>query len=136
MKLVSTLKRRLARDLNQLGYHLNRIGRFAEALPLLEESIALKELGYMQFGSLAATCGEKAEALAGLGRFQEALLFDEKALVEVQRCANMGHTSSQEEVWIYHVNRGRLYLRLGRIAEAEQLLQEALPHIHAKRRNQ
>jgi tetratricopeptide (TPR) repeat protein len=130
----TTRKRRLARDLNQLGYHLNRIGCFAEALPVLEQSIALKEVGYLQFGSLAATYGEKAEALAGLGRFQAALSFDEKAFVEVQRCANLGHTSSQEEVWIYHVNRGRLYLRLGRIAEAEQLLLEALPHIHARRR--
>jgi hypothetical protein len=67
------------------------------------------------------------EALKGLGRFQEALSFDEKALAEVQRCADSGDTASQDEVWVYHVNRGRLYLRLGRIDEAEQLLREALP---------
>src|SRR6266566_9257466 len=62
-------------------------------------------------------------------------LFDEKALAEVQRCANAGDTLSQEEMWIYIVNRGRLYLRLGRIDEAEQLLDQALPRIHLRRRN-
>ena len=62
-------------------------------------------------------------------------LFDEKALAEVQRCANAGDTLSQEEMWIYIVNRGRLYLRLGRIDEAEQLLDQALPRIQPRRRN-
>ena len=130
----TTFKRHLARDLNDLGYHLNRIGQFEEALSFIDHSILLKEQGYAQFGSLAASYGEKAEALMGLGRLQEAVLFDEKALVEVQRCADTGHISSQEEVWIYHVNRGRLYLQLGRVDAAEQLLREALPHIHPRRR--
>jgi len=89
----------------------------------------------VQVGSLAASYGEKAEALAGLGRFGEALAFDEKALAEVERCAEAGHTSSQEEVWIYRVNRGRLYLRLGRVAQAEQLLREALEHIPPTKEN-
>lgn len=130
----ATFKRHLARDLNDLGYHLNRSGQFEEALSFIERSIVLKEQGYAQSGSLAASYGEKAEALMGLRRYQEALLFDEKALVEIQRCAGTGHVSSQEEVWIYRVNRGRLYVRLGRFDEAEQLLQEALPHIHPRRR--
>lgn len=68
-----------------------------------------------------------------LGRFQEALHYDEKALFEVQRWANTGYVPSQEETWIYQVNRGRLYLRIGRNDEAEQLLREALPHIHPRR---
>ena len=130
----ATFKRRLARTLNHLGYHLNRIGQHEEALQVIEDSIVLKEREYVQVGSLAASYGEKAEALAGLGRYQEALQFDEKALADVQKSANTGHRPSQEEVWIYRVNRGRLYLRLGKIDEAEQLLQEALPHIHPRRR--
>ena len=69
-----------------------------------------------------------------LGRFQEALLFDEKALAEIQRCADAGDGISQEEIPIYYVNRGRLYLRLGRVDEAEQILQEALPRIPEDRR--
>jgi len=130
----TTLKRRLARILNDLGYLLNREGRFEEALQEIEKSIILKEQGYVQVGSLAASYGEKAETLSMLGRFQEALLFDEKALMEVQRWVSMGHSPSQEEVWVYRVNRGRLYLRLGKVHEAEKLLREALPNIHPRRR--
>jgi len=130
----SPLKKRLARTLNSLGYHLNKRGQFEEALQVTERGIELKEQGYLEFGGLAASYGEKAQILAGLGRFREALLFDERALQEVQRLAQAGHTSSQEEVWIYLVDRGRLYLQLGRIDEAEQLLRESIPHIHARRR--
>jgi len=130
----SLLKKRLARCLNILGYHLNRIGQYKEALKVVEQGIALKEQGYVYTGALAASYGEKSQILMELGRFQEALLFDEKALAEIRRCVNARDTLSQEELWIYFVNRGRLYLRLGRVNEAEQLLREALPHIHPRRR--
>ncbi len=130
----SNRKTRLARCLNNIGYHLNRIEQFEEALSFLEQSITLKEQGYLEPGSLAASHGEKSQVLAGLGRFQEALRFDEKAIAEVERLANNGYTLSQEEMWIYRVNRGRLYLRLGRVEEAERLLREALPRIQARRR--
>lgn len=68
-----------------------------------------------------------------LERFDEALEFDEKAMAEIQRCADAGNVRSQEDIWTYRVNRGRLYLRLGRIDEAEQLLLGAEPHIHPRR---
>jgi len=41
------------------------------------------------------------------------------------RAAHVGH---------HLVDRGRLYLQVGRVDEAEQLFREALPHIHARRR--
>jgi tetratricopeptide (TPR) repeat protein len=119
--------------LNYLGYHLTRNGQAVEALAFLEQSIALGEQGYCNFGALAAAYGDISQALMELGRLEEALLFDEKALVEVQRCAESGDALSQDEVWIYLVNRGRLYLRLGRIEEAEQLLREAEPRIQPHR---
>ena len=127
-------KKRLAGYLNNLGYHLNRTGQYEEALLAVERAIALQEQGYVYVGALAASYGEKSQILMGLGRFQDALLFDDKAVAEVQRCADAGDALSQEEIWIYRVNRGRLYLRLGRVDEAEQLLRDSLPHIHAKRR--
>jgi len=130
----SVLKRSLARCLNNLSYHLNSIHQYEEALEMVESSIVLKERGYAYVGALAASYGEKSQILAALGRFQEAFVFDEKALIEVRRCANAGDTLSQEEMWIYHINRGRLYLRIGKIDEAEQLLREALPHVHPRRR--
>ena len=125
---------RLARWYNALSYHLARDGQFEEALHYVDRSIALKEQGYHDFGGLAAAYGEKAEILTELGRLQEALRFDEQALAEIQRSADVGHTTSQEERWMYLANRGRLYLRLGRVDEAEQLLQEAFPHISVRRR--
>jgi hypothetical protein len=127
------LKKRLSAYLNELGCHLTRNGQAAEALPFLERSIALGEQGYCNFGALAAAYGDISQALMDLGRLEEALFFDEKAMTEVQRCAESGEVFSQDEVWIYHVNRGQLYLRLGRIDEAEQLLQEAEPRIHPRR---
>jgi tetratricopeptide (TPR) repeat protein len=130
----SALKKRLALCLNNLCYQLNRAGEHEEAFEVIERCITLKEQGYTQFGALAPAYGEKSQVLVELGRFQEALLFDEKAFAEVQHLASLGHRPSQEEVWIYQVNRACLYLRIGRIDEAEHLLREALPNIHSRRR--
>jgi Domain of unknown function (DUF1704)/AAA domain/Tetratricopeptide repeat len=130
----SLLKRRLARAFNNLGYHLHRLGQFEDALQVIEHAISLREQGYAEVIALAVSYGEKSEILVELGRFQEALFFDEKAFVEIQRWANTGHTLSQEEIWVYYVNRGKLYLRLGRVDEATVLLLEALRHIQPRRR--
>jgi tetratricopeptide (TPR) repeat protein/DNA-binding SARP family transcriptional activator len=127
-------KNTLAYCFCSLGYHLNRAGRYEEALQVTERAIALQEQGYVYRSTLAASYGEKSQILMAFGRFQEALLFDEKAMAEIQRWADAGDGVSQSEVPIYQVNRGRLYLRLGRVNEAEQVLQEALPRISAQRR--
>jgi tetratricopeptide (TPR) repeat protein len=130
----NTLKKKLATFSNNLSYQLNRMGRFEEALVMVEQGIELKEQGLVDFGALAPSYGEKSQILAALGRFQEALCFDEKARGEVKRCADTGERMSQEEIWIYQVNQGRLYLRLGYLDEAEQILREALPQIHVRRK--
>ena len=58
---VIFLKKRLAYSLNDLGYHLNRIGKYEEALEAVQQSIELKEQGYLQYGGLAASYGEKSQ---------------------------------------------------------------------------
>ncbi len=129
-------KRGLGRCLNDLSYNLNRTGRYEEALQAIEKSLSWREQGYVEFGGLALSYGEKSQILMELGRLQEAILFDKKAIAEIEQCARTGHTYFQEEVWIYYVNRARLYLRLGRVDEAEQLLRVALPcYIPGRRRN-
>lgn len=125
----SISKKRLARSLTNLGYYLNRAGRYEEALDAINRSLALKEQGYVQPGSLAAAYGEKSQILAALGRFQEAIQCDTQAMDAIFQQARVGHASWQDDIWIYRINRGRLYLRLGQIEEAEQLLREALPHV-------
>jgi tetratricopeptide (TPR) repeat protein len=127
------LKKRLSAYLNYLGENLTRNGRAEEALPFLEQSIALGEQSYCNFGALAAAYSDMSLALMELGRYEEALIFDENAMTEVQRCADSGDTLSQDEVWVYYINRGRLYLRMGRVDEAEQLLQEAKPRLQLNR---
>ncbi len=123
------LKKRLSAYMNYLGYHLMRNGQATEALEVLQQSIALGEQGYCNFGALASAYGDMSQALMELGRFEEAWFFDEKAMAEIQRCAESGDAYSQDEVWVYKINRGRLFLRMGKIAEAETLLQEAEPHL-------
>ena len=127
-------KKGLGHDLSYLGYHLHRAGQHEEALQVIEHAITLQEQGYAYVGVLASSYSDKSQILMALGRFQEALLFDEKAVAEIQRCADAGYGLAQEEIPIYYVNRGRLYLRLGRVDEAEQLLEEALHHISKNRR--
>lgn len=127
------LKKRLARNLTNLGYQLDRAGRFEEALPVLEQSIMIKEQGYVEPGSLASSYGEKSQALAALGQLDEALRYDQLALDDIDRLAQAGDTVSQQERWIYLVNRACLYLRMSRVAEAEALLEEAIPNIQATR---
>ncbi|HET9921997.1 MAG TPA: tetratricopeptide repeat protein, partial [Ktedonobacteraceae bacterium] len=82
--------RGLASCLSYLGYHLARIGQYEEALQVIERAIDLQERGYAYVGVLAASYSDKSQILIELGRFQEAMLFDEKAFAEIQRCVNAG----------------------------------------------
>ncbi len=130
----STLKKKRASFLNNLAYQLNTIGRYEEALSAIDQCLDLKEQGYAERDSLAATIGEKSQILAALGQFQEALRLDERAREEIGRLADAGDTMSAEEQWIYQVNQARLYLLLAKVDKAERLLQEAEPRIHQRRR--
>lgn len=130
----SFLNKRLARALNNLGYHLNRIGQAEEAYRAMNQSIELKERGYVELDTLADAYGEQSQILARLGKFQEALAFDEKAYAEVERLASVGYSFAQKELPTYQVNRGCLYLRVGRIDEAGRLLREAGERVRPGRR--
>ena len=122
----SSLRYRLAEDLNDFGYHLRRQGRLHEALAAVEESLALKLAGYVKPGSLSIAYGEKAQILAALGRFREALYFDQLAIKLIQQEALItGNSYIQSEVWVYFAERGQLYLRLGKLKEAEKLFEQA-----------
>jgi tetratricopeptide (TPR) repeat protein len=125
----SMLKKRLARSLTNLGFHLSRLGQFEEAIPILRQSIVLKEEGNVEPGSLAASYGDLSQALLGAGQLAEAQRYDELAWNEIHRLADAGDTISQEATWVYHVNRGRLYMKLGRLDEADDLLHNALEHL-------
>ncbi len=127
------LNKRQAKVLNYLGYHLKRLGRPEESLQALLESLRLQRQGYAELDSLPPLYGDIAQTLLALGHFQEAKNFDALAYTEAERLAYVGYAFSQEELHIHRANRGNLYLHLGRVDEAEVLLQEALLHIHPRR---
>jgi hypothetical protein len=129
-----TIKKKQASVLNNLAYHLNRAGRFVEALSNINRCIDLKKQGYADLDSLAASYGEKSQILAALGEFEEALQFDELAREEIGRSADAGDTRSEADRWIYQVNQARLYMLIGRADEAEHLLREILPVTTQRRR--
>jgi tetratricopeptide (TPR) repeat protein len=131
----SMCKRGIAYASAFLGYHLNQIGRPEEALPMIQQALDFHEQKYGETSILADSYSEKAQALIALERFQEALLCDELAMTEIRRWAREGDIRSRNEIWTYQVNRGRLYVRLGRMEEAEQLLREAEPRLSESRRN-
>ncbi len=130
----STLKYRRARQLNDLGYYLRKDWRVQEALEVIEQGLALKLDGYVEPGSLATSYSEKSQCLAALGRFQEALHFDQLALDDIRQAA-AGNSVLQDDMWVYLVERASLFLRVGRIDEAETLFQEAHAHISDDRRS-
>jgi tetratricopeptide (TPR) repeat protein len=117
-----------------LGDHLNRSGQHKEALRIIDKAIDLQKQRLGNIGVLASSYSDRSQILMELGRFQEALLVDEEAMVEIQRCIDAGDAISQRDVWTYYVNRGCLYLRVGRVEEAEHLFRNACPHIHENRR--
>ncbi len=125
-----------ARYLNNVAYRLRQQGLFDEAFAAIEQSIALKKVGYTKPGSLATAYSEKAQILAAQGRFREALHFDEIAVEQMQQeAAVSGNSTVQSEVWTLLAERGQLYLRLGRLKEAENLFEEASHHIGDSRRS-
>lgn len=130
----STLKYRRARQLNDLGYYLRKHGQVHEALEVIEQSLALKMDGYVEPGSLATSYSEKAQCLAALGRFREAFHFDQLADDDIRQAA-AANSLLADDMWVYLVERASLYLRVGRIDEAETLFQEAHTHIGDDRRS-
>ena len=130
----STIKYRRARQLNDLGYYLRKHGQFQEALEVIEQSLALKMDGYVEPGSLATSYSEKAQCLAAVGRFQDAFHFDRLAVDDIRQAAS-GNSSLEDDMWVYLVERGSLYLRVGRIDEAETLFEQAYSHIGDDRRS-
>lgn len=125
----SFLLKRLARALTNLGFHLSRIEEYDAAIEVLRESVALKEEGYTEPGSLPASYGDLSQAMLGAGLLTEAEQYDTLAWDTIHQMAEAGDSLSRENTRIYYVNRARLYIRLGRLDEAEGLLRDALDNL-------
>jgi tetratricopeptide (TPR) repeat protein len=130
----STINYQLGRMLNDMGYYLVCLERAEEAITALEESIELKRRGFSKPGSLAMSLGELAQALGLLGRFQEALAYNQAALEDTQKLAAAGHSIAQRDIPVHQIDRARLLIRRLQLDEAKRLIDDALPQIRESRR--
>lgn len=125
-----------ARYLNDVAYRLRQQRLFDEALAAIEQGIALEEAGYTKPGSLATAYSEKAQILAAQGRFREAMHIDEIAVEKMRQEATASSNSTlQSEVWTLLAERAQLYLRVGKLKEAESMFEEASHHLNESRRS-
>lgn len=122
---VLRTRKDLARQFNNLSYHLIELQRHEEAIPVLRESIEIKRETHALPYSIAAGLGELAVALLANGRYQEALIRCEEALQLVQCAADEGNSIAYAELPIHKVNKARILVRLGQWNEAEQMIQKA-----------
>lgn len=118
-----------AKFLNDVAYYQRRVGNLEAARLAIVECLKLKEAGYSWPNSLAVSYGDYAQLLGELGHFRESLAYSEKALQIVQRLIDAGQRSLLPEKGMQLVDRGRLFLLLGRLEEAKSLFEEALPSV-------
>ncbi|HEX8376002.1 MAG TPA: tetratricopeptide repeat protein, partial [Geminicoccaceae bacterium] len=114
---------RRAATANNLGFVLHAQGRPAEALPLYEEALRLREAGLGPADPLVAqSLNNLAEALRALGRPAEAEPLHRRAVAVRRESLGARHPDAAQSL----NNLGVLLAGLGRYDEAEALYREAL----------
>ncbi|MEO5823764.1 MAG: CHAT domain-containing tetratricopeptide repeat protein [Vicinamibacteraceae bacterium] len=103
------------------GFHLEQ-GRYAQALALLDEAIAAAPA--TQF--LARRVTQRASALAGLGRIEE-------ALAEFNRALTLARDRGPEDLVPIRRSRARFLVDAGRFAEAEEDLRALMAFVEEGR---
>jgi tetratricopeptide (TPR) repeat protein len=109
--------------LNESGYYLKGRARYAEAEPLYQRALAIKEeaLG-SGHPSTAASLNNLAEIYRDQGRYGEAEPLYQRALAIQEKALGPDHPDTATSL----NNLALLYKRQGRYAEAEPLYQRAL----------
>jgi serine/threonine-protein kinase len=100
---------------------LSSRGKFAEALPLYQHSLTIKE----KFGTapdVGRAIGNIAETMRGLGRYDEALVHSDRAMVIIRREFGSAHP----ELAVHLNNRGEILNGLHRYAEALPVFKESM----------
>lgn len=113
----------VAAELNDRAQDLYRKGRYAEAEPLYQRSLALRE---KVFGPMHAEVATSLNNLGLLyraqGRYAEAENYYQRSLAMREQLFGAAHP----EVAAVRNNLGRVYQDQGRYAQAQQLYQQAL----------
>jgi tetratricopeptide (TPR) repeat protein len=110
----------LVLPLNNLGMLYVRMGRFEMAAPLIDRALALWRETDDQAFFTALLLNNKAEVLIGLGRYDEALEFAERALNMRERIGNLEKTARSYNTLAF------LYFKLRRYADADAMFVKAI----------
>ncbi|HEY7124076.1 MAG TPA: FxSxx-COOH system tetratricopeptide repeat protein [Ktedonobacterales bacterium] len=112
-----------ARLLNQAGYYLNRRARYAEALPLYQRALLIREqaLGPVH-PDVATSLNNLAELYRSLGKHEKMLPLLQRTLAIYEQALGPNHP----DVAIALNNLGGLYENQGQYKEALPLYQRAL----------
>jgi hypothetical protein len=126
----STIEYRLARRLTDFASYGGKLGLNDETVEnALEESIDLKKRGYAALGSLAMAYGEYAQFLATRGQIQKALFYRDLSLQEIEQLFVSKRPSALRERAVLQIDGAYLLLLVGRLDEAQQILEEAKHHV-------
>lgn len=119
---------RRARALGGLGRTLAQAGKPADAVPLLEDSLArTRELADVDIGVLADRLNDTGSALFRLGRFERAVERLEEALALRRRLdRDSGRAEGSPRTATLVNNLGLMFYLQGRPERSERLLREAL----------
>jgi tetratricopeptide (TPR) repeat protein/tRNA A-37 threonylcarbamoyl transferase component Bud32 len=108
--------------INNQGAVLYAQGRYEESIKMFGQAMALKEktLG-ADASDVATSLGNMGDPMAKLGRFQEALVLNQRALQILE-----ANGEDQQDIPVYVSTRGEYLNALGHFGEAEVLARRAL----------
>jgi tetratricopeptide (TPR) repeat protein len=123
----SHMRFKRARQLNDLSYYQRTTGDLEAASHSMKECLKLKEAGFVIPSSLAVSYDDYGQLLGQVGNFHEALMYNDRALQIIQQLLDAGQNSTLKEKGMLLINRGKLFLLLGKLDEAKALFLEGIP---------
>jgi transcriptional regulator with XRE-family HTH domain len=131
----SQMRFRRARLLNDLSYYQRTTGDLEVAKQSMMNCLKLKEAGFVVPSSLAVSYDDYGQLLGQIGNFQDALMYNDRALQIMQKLLDAGQSSAPKEKGMLLINRGKLLLMLGKLNEAKALFTEGIPLVEGTSRD-
>ena len=117
---------RAGNSLMSIGFILNKLGRYEDALPYFDSAQVAYATAYgAGHGFTAIPIAARGESLFGAGRVDDAIIALEKAIAIYSSAWGATYTRSLEA----EITLARAMLQKGRVKEAERLAQHALDSI-------
>ncbi len=131
----SYMRFKRARLLNDLSYYQRTTGDLEAAKQSMKDCLKLKEAGFVVPSSLAVSYDDYGQLLGQTGNFQEALMYNDRALQIMLKLLDADQSSALKEKGMLLINRGKLLLLLGKLDEAKALFIEGIPLVEGTSRD-